>query len=126
MPRILLAALVGTALAVSGATLQGVMRNSLADAGIIGVTAGGGLAATIAMVAFPQLGFLLPPFAFIGACVTSLRLQSFPVFVMQTQTQNTARMFRTVFIPLIGSFPQNRTLFLVPHKRPPVTNGRPC
>ncbi|GAK13983.1 iron ABC transporter permease [Geomicrobium sp. JCM 19039] len=74
MPRIILAALVGAALAASGAILQGVMRNPLADAGIIGVTAGGGLAATIAMVALPQFAFLLPPFAFLGALLTSLTI----------------------------------------------------
>lgn len=48
LPRILVAALAGACLAASGAILQGVMKNPLADPSIIGVTAGAGLAATIA------------------------------------------------------------------------------
>ena len=50
LPRILCGALVGAALAVSGAILQGVMRNPLAAPGIIGVSAGGGLAGILAPV----------------------------------------------------------------------------
>lgn len=42
-PRVLIGFLVGACLAASGAILQGVVRNPLADPGIIGVTAGGGL-----------------------------------------------------------------------------------
>lgn len=49
-PRVLLAALVGSALAVSGAALQGLFGNSLADPGIIGVTAGASLGAISAIV----------------------------------------------------------------------------
>ena len=45
IPRVLIGLLVGACLAVSGAILQGVMRNPLADPGIIGVTAGGGMMA---------------------------------------------------------------------------------
>jgi iron complex transport system permease protein len=45
LPRVLLGGLVGAALAVSGAILQGLFRNPLADPGIIGVSAGAGLGA---------------------------------------------------------------------------------
>ena len=44
-PRVALAAAVGAGLALSGTTLQGVLRNPLADPGLIGVTAGGALGA---------------------------------------------------------------------------------
>lgn len=71
-PRVLIGLLVGACLAVSGALLQGVMKNPLADPGIIGVTAGGGLAASITMVVFPQLSYLLPITAFAGAFFTAL------------------------------------------------------
>ncbi|MFP7331919.1 FecCD family ABC transporter permease [Shouchella clausii] len=71
LPRIIVAALAGACLAASGAILQGLMKNPLADPSIIGVTAGGGLAASIAMVALPQLGYLLPGFAFIGALLAT-------------------------------------------------------
>ncbi|WP_235811444.1 FecCD family ABC transporter permease [Tritonibacter multivorans] len=56
MPRTLLAAAVGAALAVSGAILQGLFRNPLADPGLIGVSAGAGFGAVAAIV----LGGLLP------------------------------------------------------------------
>ncbi len=45
LPRVAIAILVGACLATSGALLQGVTRNPLADPHILGLTAGGGLAA---------------------------------------------------------------------------------
>ena len=72
LPRILAGALVGAGLAVSGAILQGVMRNPLAAPGIIGVSSGGGLAGILVMLAFPQYSVLLVPAAFLGALVTAL------------------------------------------------------
>ncbi len=71
LPRIILGALVGGALAVSGAILQGVMRNPLASPGIIGVSAGGGLTGVLVILALPQLSFLLVPFAFLGSLLTA-------------------------------------------------------
>ncbi len=71
LPRVLIGLLVGACLAASGALLQGVMRNPLADPGIIGVSAGGGLAAVIALVLFPQFAILLPGFAFAGALISA-------------------------------------------------------
>ncbi|MFN3208343.1 MAG: FecCD family ABC transporter permease [Roseovarius sp.] len=56
LPRLALGALVGAALAVSGAAMQGLFRNPLADPGIVGVSAGAGLGAISAIV----LGGLLP------------------------------------------------------------------
>lgn len=50
MPRVLLSALVGSALAVAGAILQGIFRNPLADPYIIGVSSGASLGAVLAMV----------------------------------------------------------------------------
>ena len=57
LPRLLTGILVGAALAVSGAVLQGLFRNPLADPGLVGVSAGAGLGAITAIV----LGGLLPP-----------------------------------------------------------------
>lgn len=56
LPRLAMGALVGAALAVSGALMQGLFRNPLADPGIVGVGAGAGLGAVLAIV----LGGLLP------------------------------------------------------------------
>lgn len=50
-PRILTAALVGACLGLSGALLQGLLRNPLADPGILGVSACSGLGASLAIVA---------------------------------------------------------------------------
>lgn len=72
LPRVLLGLLVGGCLAASGALLQGVMKNPLADPGIIGVSSGAGLAAIITMVLLPEFGYLLPLMAFTGALFTSL------------------------------------------------------
>lgn len=69
LPRNILAALVGAALAVSGALLQGLMRNPLADPQIIGVSSGAGLAGMIVLILFPSYMHLLPPVAFVGALV---------------------------------------------------------
>lgn len=72
LPRVIIAILVGSCLATSGALLQGVMKNPLADPGIIGVSSGAGLAAIITMVLLPQFSYLLPIAAFLGALMTSL------------------------------------------------------
>ena len=50
LPRVLLAACVGGALGISGAALQGLFRNPLADPGLIGVSAGAAFGAVSAIV----------------------------------------------------------------------------
>lgn len=67
LPRVLLAALVGAALAASGTAYQGVLRNSLADPYLLGVAAGAGLGATVAIVSHRSGSALLPVAAFLGA-----------------------------------------------------------
>lgn len=71
VPRVVLAGLVGAALAVSGAAFQGVFRNPLADPYLLGAAAGAGMAATIVVVAAPQTtGWIVGPLplaAFAGA-----------------------------------------------------------
>jgi iron complex transport system permease protein len=67
LPRVAAGALVGAALAVSGALLQTVVRNPLADPGLLGVNAGAGVAALLALVLLPDLAWALPLLAFAGA-----------------------------------------------------------
>jgi len=71
-PRVVLAALVGAMLAVAGSAYQGVFRNPLADPYLLGVAAGAGLGATLA-IAYSGTGAdnpsLLPLSAFVGASV---------------------------------------------------------
>jgi iron complex transport system permease protein len=68
LPRVVLGALVGAMLAAAGATYQGVFRNPLADPYLLGVAAGAGLGATLA-VAYVPAQRLIPPSAFAGAAV---------------------------------------------------------
>lgn len=76
LPLIITAILVGAILAVSGATLQVVLRNPLADPGIIGITSGASLIAAILLLvtplwAQPYLHYILPLGCFVGALATT-------------------------------------------------------
>lgn len=75
LPRVILGALVGAALAGSGAAYQGVFRNPLADPYLLGVAAGAGLGATVVIGYAPGLrgllgGLAIPVLAFGGAIVS--------------------------------------------------------
>lgn len=67
LPRAILCALVGANLALSGAILQGVMQNPLADPNIIGISSGAGLAGVLVLIVFPAYEYLITPFSFLGA-----------------------------------------------------------
>ncbi len=69
LPRVILACLVGSMLALGGASYQGVFRNPLADPYLLGVAAGAGLGATIAIVTPSTFSELLPLAAFAGGVV---------------------------------------------------------
>lgn len=75
LPRALVAVLVGAALALAGAILQGLTKNDLAAPDVVGINAGAGLAAVTLIVAFPSVpaGYL-PPAAFCGAVAVALTL----------------------------------------------------
>lgn len=65
-PRIIVALLGGAALSCSGLLFQAVLKNPLADPGIIGISGGASLAAALVSGLFPALYFSLPLFAFLG------------------------------------------------------------
>lgn len=67
LPRVLCGVLAGGGLALSGAVMQGVFRNPLADPGLLGVSAGAGFGALVAIVSGMASFFLLPASAFAGA-----------------------------------------------------------
>ena len=73
LPRTLLAALCGGALAAAGVISQGLFRNALASPSILGTSAGGGLFAVLAFYLLPVVShwFALPLFAFAGALLAS-------------------------------------------------------
>ena len=68
-PRIFIAMVGGAATAVSGVLLQAVIRNPLADPGIIGINAGASLAAILVTAFIPTLFYFSPLFAFAGGLV---------------------------------------------------------
>lgn len=81
-PRVVLAAIVGAALAVSGAALQGLFRNPLADPSLIGILSGAALAvAAVIVFAGPSQGYFglyrLSIAAFTGGLVTSVLIFRF-------------------------------------------------
>ena len=65
-PRIFIAMAGGAATAVSGVLLQAVMKNPLADPGIIGVSSGASLTAVLLTAFCPSLYFFTPAAAFLG------------------------------------------------------------
>jgi len=79
LPRMVLALLIGAGLAVSGAILQGVTKNELADPGILGINTGAGFMVILfiyffqgSMNSVSTLGiFLMPLFALIGAVIAA-------------------------------------------------------
>ena len=72
MPRTIVGALVGIKLSLSGAILQAIMRNPLADPHIIGISSGAGLAGVVIMILFPALEYLITPVAFVGAMLAAI------------------------------------------------------
>jgi iron complex transport system permease protein len=68
LPRVLLAVLVGMNLGLAGALLQSLTRNPLAEPNLLGISAGGGLAAVLALKLSPGIDFTrLPLLAFAGS-----------------------------------------------------------
>lgn len=80
LPRVILGVLVGSTLAISGATMQGLFRNPLAEPGLIGISSGASLFAVTMIVLEAKFFFFMTAAfgyyalsiaAFIGACITT-------------------------------------------------------
>ena len=70
MPRVIASALIGSAFAVSGAIMQGVTRNPMADSGLLGLNAGAGFALSICFAFFPGMKYIqIILFSFLGAAI---------------------------------------------------------
>jgi iron complex transport system permease protein len=94
MPRVLFGALVGAALAVSGAALQGLFHNPLADPGINGVSGGASAGAVSAIVLLPPIssalyGWLVPASAFAGGALATVLIY---VLARPRASSGTARL----------------------------------
>ncbi|ANA80031.1 transport system permease protein [Paenibacillus vortex V453] len=81
LPRMIITLLAGMALALSGAILQNITRNDLADPGIIGINSGAGVGVAVFFLFFPiEAGsfiYMLPLAAFIGAVLTAVCIYLF-------------------------------------------------
>jgi len=86
VPRVLIAAIVGSSLAIAGAQMQGLFQNPLASPGIIGTSSGGALGAVIALASglASYSMFYIPIFASGGAL-----LALFTVYILATQNGKT-------------------------------------
>ena len=93
LPRIVLGALVGAALGISGAAMQGLFRNPLADPSLIGISSGAALAATFVVIIGDIVSISLPPFvqlfafpaaAFVGAIITTVIIYKLSTIAGQT------------------------------------------
>jgi iron complex transport system permease protein len=104
LPRVLLAAVVGAALAYSGAAYQGVFRNPLADPYLLGVAAGAGLAGAIAIVLDAPLsygGFSLLPLISFGGAMAAV-LVAYSVAHAGGQTPNTTLILAGITLSSIS------------------------
>lgn len=71
LPRVMLAMIIGANIAISGALLQAVMGNPLADPGLTGVTSGAAACVLVIMLAAPHLTQFIPLAAFVGGLVAA-------------------------------------------------------
>ncbi len=93
LPRVLLGGLVGAALGMSGAAMQGLFRNPLADPSLIGISSGAALAATLVIIVGDAVSlslplmvglFVLPIGAFVGGLVTTMIIYRLATIAGQT------------------------------------------
>ena len=116
-PRVLLGLLIGSALALSGAALQGLFRNPLADPGLIGISAGASLSAVLTIVCLSTLSttpyyylvegmigfYTLNIVTFVGSCLTSFLV--FKIARTNGKTNVTTMLLGGIAInALCGSF----------------------
>ncbi|WP_242676562.1 iron ABC transporter permease [Rhodococcus sp. ABRD24] len=110
VPRVLVAAMVGAALAVAGAVMQAVFRNPLADPGITGVSSGAAVGAVAVLVTGTSVfgSATLPLGAFLGAAVTMIAL------LVVTRLRRDASPMTLVLVGItLGSFCSALTAVLV-------------
>lgn len=92
IPRLMAAALVGAALAVSGAIMQGITRNPIAEPGLLGINSGAGLALVLAYAFVPHLHYsLIILLSLLGSCLAAAL-----VFGLSYQTRKGYHQLRLV------------------------------
>ena len=107
MPRVVLAGLVGAALAISGAAFQGLLKNPLADPYTLGVSSGASVGAVMTLFlgfSIPFIGtYTLPFFSILGATVTMFLVIGFARLVDRTMRMETIILTGIIFGAFLGS-----------------------
>lgn len=107
MPRVLLAALVGAALAIAGAAFQGLLKNPLADPYTLGISSGASVGAVCTLffsVSVPFLGsFTLPIFSMLGAFLTLVVVMSFAKIVDRSMKMETLILTGIIFSSFLSA-----------------------
>lgn len=96
LPRVLAAGLVGAAMATAGAIMQGLMRNAIADPGLLGINAGAGLALALGYLFFKSLHYSM----ILLLCLLGATIAAFLVLALSYQ----ARIgFSSLYLLLAGA-----------------------
>ena len=107
MPRVVLAGLVGAALAIAGAAFQGLLKNPLADPYTLGVSSGASVGAVLTLffcISIPFLGsFTLPVMSMLGALLTMLAVIGFAKMVDRSMKMETVILTGIIFSSFLGS-----------------------
>lgn len=108
MPRVILAGLVGAALAISGAAFQGLLKNPLADPYTLGVSSGASVGAVLTIFfgisAIPVIGtYILPIFGMIGAFITLVIVLTFARFIDKSMKMETLILTGVIFSSFLAS-----------------------
>ncbi|MGO1057564.1 FecCD family ABC transporter permease [Planococcus sp. FY231025] len=107
MPRVVLAGLVGAALAIAGAAFQGLLKNPLADPYTLGVSSGASVGAVMTLffgISIPFLGiYTLPVMSMVGALLTMLAVMAFAKLVDKAMKMETVILTGIIFSSFLGS-----------------------
>lgn len=107
LPRVILAGLVGAALAISGAAFQGLLRNPLADPYTLGISSGASVGAVMTIffqLHFPLLGlFALPLFSMIAAFLTMVMVLFFARILDESMRVETLILTGIIFSSFLGA-----------------------
>ena len=107
LPRVVLAGLVGAALAIAGAAFQGLLKNPLADPYTLGVSSGASVGAVMTLffgISVPFLGmFTLPVMSMLFAIVTMFLVIGFAKLVDRSMKMETVILTGIIFSSFLGS-----------------------
>jgi iron complex transport system permease protein len=105
LPRVIMAGMVGAALAVSGTIMQGMTRNPLASPGLMGVSAGASFCIILAFAFFPNPSYqTLMVFSFIGAFVGAFLVYGTAALIRGSMTPIGLVLAGSAVTALLGSF----------------------